>query len=303
MGIANSTVCHNWAHNKDSKGSNLRGDSARLISYSTDIGYNTGRGLVFLSTSTMTPSTGRHLSYAARACAHLDLVTTPIFAYGYRITTFDEKRAFNLACYAVSDQLEGLSKAKMGRYLACNITQARNHAEALTALAEKYGFDVPAFFAIDPARIEAAAIYAAQYDAHEQVRARARQSAATKRAQRRREQDLNIFEAWRSGAAGIHQCPASFCYDEAGGYYLAVHGDTVVTSGDAECPVDHARRGIEFWWSRKADFGAFKPWQKNGHRVQLGVFQLDRIDADGVAYAGCHKFNVPELERLASILL
>jgi hypothetical protein len=230
---------------------------------------------------------------------------SPIFAYGYRITTFDEKQAFSLACNAVSEQLEGLSKAKMGRYLAGNIARAGNRAEALTALAEKYGFDVPAFFAIDPARVEAAAIYAAQYDAREQARDRVRQAAAIKR-QQQREQDLNIFEAWRSGAAGIHQCPVSFRYDEAGGYYIAVHGDKVVTSGGAECPLDHARRGIAFWKSRLICNDVettFTPWQKNGHRVQLGVFQLDRIDADGTAFAGCHKFNVLELERLASILL
>lgn len=317
MGISNSMVAHKWAHGNSGKGSNFSTDGKRLVSYSTLVGYNTGRGLVFISAYSMSPSTGRQLSHASRAVSHLDVVYTPYFQYGARLYDFDEKQAFSLACSAVSDQLEGFSIARLGKYLHSSMLRAIDHGADLIVLAARYGFDRPVIPVIPANKLEAARVYAEQWDIKDAQRREAQRVKAHAQQAAQREADADQFNRWHAGDTGA-RCPHSYRTDASGGYYIAVRDDSlVVTSGGAECPIEHARRGIAFWKSRDCkagmpdrplnmsgyDLPMFEPWQKNGHRVQLGVFQLDRIESDGTAYAGCHKFSVPELERLASILL
>lgn len=300
-------VAHKWAHGNSGKGSNFSTDGKRLVSYSTLVGYNTGRGLVFMSADNMSPSTGKQLSHAGRACSHLDVVYTPYFQYGARILMFDEKQAFSAACIAVSAQLEGLSIARLGKYLHSSMLRAIDHGADLIVLAARYGFDRPVFPVIPADKLEAARVYAEQWDIKDAQRRETQRVKAHALQAAQREADADQFNRWHAGDTGA-QCPYSYRTDASGGYYIAVRDDNkVVTSGGAECPIEHARRAIEFWFMRGNYDGPttvdFEPWQRNGHRVQLGVFQLDRIEADGTAYAGCHKFSVPELERLASILL
>jgi hypothetical protein len=314
-------VAHKWAHGNSGKGSNFHSpDGKRLISYGTDVAYNTGRGLIFISTNSMSPSTGKQLSCARRACNHLDVISTPIFRYGSRLYDFDENRAFKTACEALSVQLEGYSKVRLGKYLHNSMVQTEVALAGLEVLAGKYGFEMPAVYRISDERREAVRVYAEQWQVKDRARRETARIKEHARQAAQRENDRAQFDGWRLFESGA-RCPASYRRDAGGGYYIAVHGDKVVTSGGAECPTEHARRGIEFWLSRKFDGatcpvcwkaatletcdheGAFVPWARNGHRVQLGTFQLDRIEADGTAYAGCHKFSLAELDRLASILL
>lgn len=300
-------VAHKWAHGNSGKGSNFYSpDGKRLISYGTDVAYNTGRGVVFISSDSMSPSTGRQISHARRACSHLDVVITPIFRYGGRLYDFDEKQAFNLACEALSVKVEGFSKARLGRYLLSEIDRAEAEVCRLAALAGKYGFAFPVVPSVPDEKREAARVYAEQWDRKDATRREAARVKEHARQAARREQDAAIFEEWHNGTPGIVQCPNSYRTDADGGYYIAVRGDKVVTSGGAECPIEHARAGIVFWKMQEhtgVEVREFTPWHRNGHRVQLGTFQLDRIEADGTAFAGCHKFTVAELDRLADILL
>jgi len=311
MKISNSMVAHKWAHGDSGKGSNFYSHGTRLISYSTDVAFNTGRGLVFISADNMSPSTGRHLSYARYACSHLDVIYTPVFVYGRGIYDFDEKRAFSLACEALNTQLEGFSKARLSKHLHISIVRAEREVERLMTLAIKYHFAMPEFFELADDKVEAARVYAEQWDKKDAARRELARKQEHARQAAQREKDFSQFDLWHSGDTGV-QCPYSFRLDADGGYYIAVRGDKVVTSGGAECPVEHARRGLAFWHSRELDRGVsmsgaeyreFTPWHRNGHRVQLGTFQLDSIDTDGTAYAGCHRFSTAELDRLAGLLL
>ena len=36
----------------------------------------------------------------------------------------------------------------------------------------------------------------------------------------------------------------------------------------------------------------------NGHTIPIGVYKVDRIDADGTLHAGCHHIAFSEIERL-----
>ena len=304
MSLSNSMVAHKWAHGSEGRGSNFRTDGKRLISYNTDVAYNTGRGLVFISDDNMSPSTGRQLSHARRACSHLDVVYTPVFQYGAVLYDFDEKQAFKMACASLSVRLEGYSKVKLSKYLAQNITHADNQAMNLIGLAIKYGFELPAFAPISDERRAVIAEYERQWAIRDAARIEVTRTKEHARLAVQRERDAADFDAWRHASG---PCPSSYRLDADGGYYIAVRGDNVVTSGGAECPIEHARAGVVFWRMREhtglTEGRVFEPWHRNGQRVQLGVFQLDRIDADGTAFAGCHKFSVAELDRLADILL
>jgi hypothetical protein len=265
-----------------------------------------GNGLVFLSASSMSPSTGKQLSGARRAVSHLDVIYSDYFRYGRRLYNFDEKQAFKMACDALNDQLEGFSKARFGKYLAYSIEQAYEQAGRLVAIAEKYGFDQWVVNGAAAERLPAARAYAKQFEAQASERRAAAQVREQARLDRQRVTDAVDFQCWRAGdfMAG---CPASYRLDANGGYYMTVKGDRVVTSGGAECPVPHALVGLHWWASRKhtgiEPACVFEPWTKNGHRVQLGMFQLDRIDAQGNAYAGCHKFSAEEVNRLYHLLV
>lgn len=310
MVMSNSMVAHNWTHSASGKGGNFTTDGERLVSYSTLVGYNTGRGLVFLPQDSMSPSTGRQLAHAQRACSHLDVVHTPYFQYGACPRVFDEKQAFSAACGAVSSLVKGLSMARLGKHLHGAMLRVTKQVDNLGVLAARYGFDCPIFPEIPADRLEAARIYAEQWNINEAARHASQQTRERARLAAQREHDADQFNRWHAGDADA-RCPSSYRHDETGGYYIAVRDDDrVVTSGGATCPIEHARAAVKFWQARlhhvvteQGGHSYCEPWQHNRRRVQLGIFQLDRIDADGTAHTGCHKFSVPELERLAGILL
>jgi hypothetical protein len=95
-------------------------------------------------------------------------------------------------------------------------------------------------------------------------------------------------ESWRQGAR-VHL-----------GYnlptMLRVVGDTVQTSRGAEFPVEHARRAFPLLQRIVASGTA---WQRNGHKIPLGHFQIDKVDVGGTVHAGCHIVPWSEIERAA----
>ncbi len=77
---------------------------------------------------------------------------------------------------------------------------------------------------------------------------------------------------------------------------LRVVGDKVQTSRGAEFPVDHARRAFPLLQRIVASGTA---WERNGHKIPLGPFQIDRVDIGGTVHAGCHIVPWSEVERAA----
>jgi hypothetical protein len=80
---------------------------------------------------------------------------------------------------------------------------------------------------------------------------------------------------------------------------LRVRGNNVETSQGAQFPVAHARLAFPLV-KRCHDSGT--TWQRNGHRVTLGAFQIDRIDEHGNVRAGCHNVAYDEIELCAQQL-
>ena len=79
---------------------------------------------------------------------------------------------------------------------------------------------------------------------------------------------------------------------------LRVQGDQVVSSMGARVPLDHARRVLPLVLALHE---RGEEWRTNGHKMPLGVYQVDRVDAEGV-HAGCHHIAWEEVELFAKSL-
>jgi len=78
---------------------------------------------------------------------------------------------------------------------------------------------------------------------------------------------------------------------------LSTDGKTVETSKRAYFPIEDAKRAIRFV---KAVVKKGKPWERNGERFKIGIYQLDTVSACGDVKAGCHRVKFEEIERLSN---
>jgi hypothetical protein len=104
----------------------------------------------------------------------------------------------------------------------------------------------------------------------------------------------DTVKAWREGKPtmwGWNGAPSETM--------LRIHGDNIETSRGAVFPVTHGKRAFQLIAECRA---MVRFWEKNGHSIQLGTFQIDRIDADGTVHAGCHVVPWSEIERTARTL-
>lgn len=131
---------------------------------------------------------------------------------------------------------------------------------------------------------------------NEAERAEERERKAAEQAERERLARLSEAEkreAWLSGSA------VSWHGDDGnGGVLLRVRGDLLETSHGANVPLAHAIKAFCFVKLCRA---RGESWERNGRTIRVGHFQIDRIDSDGGFTAGCHRFNWPEVERVARI--
>jgi hypothetical protein len=95
-------------------------------------------------------------------------------------------------------------------------------------------------------------------------------------------------EEWQTGKNG------NLPYDA--GTWVRKRGDSLETSRHAECPWRHAELAfLKAQQCRMED----QPWHTNGHKLPVGHFTVDSIDADGTLHAGCHILAFDEMLRLA----
>jgi hypothetical protein len=98
---------------------------------------------------------------------------------------------------------------------------------------------------------------------------------------------------WLAGSLNM----AHWRFDaECGGAALRVRGDTVETSWGADFPLSHGIKAFRFIKQRRMMAEA---WERNGHTMRVGHFQVDRVTATGDIWASCHEIKWPEIERIA----
>jgi len=81
MAKTNQQVATSFASGNSAESNNMMTDGVRLYSYATMIGCKI-QGHVILSDNTMSPTTGRHISLAARACGYSSVIYADVFRYG-----------------------------------------------------------------------------------------------------------------------------------------------------------------------------------------------------------------------------
>jgi hypothetical protein len=75
--------------------------------------------------------------------------------------------------------------------------------------------------------------------------------------------------------------------------------DEVETSQGVTFPLAHAFKASRVVASIIANGRTF---QRNGHQIRLGHFQIDSIDEQGTIRAGCHRIEYAEFQRFALVL-
>jgi hypothetical protein len=136
-----------------------------------------------------------------------------------------------------------------------------------------------------------------------------RQAAAARRAERDAKRIADKLDDWRNGT--------SFAFYETtpeGGAFLRalnvervgdmIVGGTLNTSMGASVPLLAAIGAFRFVkMVRKADGTASDvAWRRNGKRLPVGSFEIDKIYANGDFRAGCHFIQWSEIEALAERL-
>ncbi len=96
--------------------------------------------------------------------------------------------------------------------------------------------------------------------------------------------------AWRAGHSLPHRVP------RGSSAMLRLRGDTIETSWGASFPASHGAKAFPLLARIHASGQA---WQRNGHTIHLGHFQVDRVDPDGTVHAGCHVVRWAEIEGIA----
>lgn len=146
----------------------------------------------------------------------------------------------------------------------------------------------------------------------------AREAKEVERNAELRRRDEGDFIGWREGYSD--RCPPSYRADADGNAYVRrvqkLKPDQTATIGDlvSDC-VDMVRsdelqtsQGASVPWSHAIKVFRFvklcrlrgQPWDRNGHTLRVGHFQVDHVDADGSFRAGCHRIAWAEIERLAT---
>lgn len=287
---------HVWAQQSQPEGRNNNGqfyfEGPTIYSYGSHFPIATfkttkdGRRYVLFTTRDYSVTTSKHKSYARNAIHGEQIFYVP------RPTGPD----------SVKDQYQG------------EIDAAIKHAATEAAKGKRYQKRAVAALGLAASKAEAANAYAAFVGerwrikvpgvtaealadataAHERAVKAAARKAAKAEAVRAEEQRRRQTE-WLAGEdIGLRHMRT---FDAAcGGAALRVVGDTLETSHGASVPLDHAVKAFRFL---KLCRESGKVWERNGHSIRVGHFNIDRIEANGDFKAGCHEIRWAEVERIA----
>lgn len=286
-------IAHVWAHKsapcgKSPGAMSFRGDS--FYSYGTVIARHIthkGNSAVLLNDTSYSNTTAKHKGLVRSALPG----GVPIFHLGglgmgvsLDFSGEEGKRIFDYAIDTAAACLTLAAKAKgrKGAYEAQAVYWMERAKEANQFFGLRRKVDDKS---IDRLRVSAA---------------RAEREAQEKRKQaeaKRRIEQTEAFEAWKLGTGSSyefddHLFPVAFRIEQRS------EGDSgeLVSSKGARVPLDAARVALRFVLKHR-DSG----WHRNGSTCQVGNYQLDAINAQGIV-AGCHRITWEEVERVATML-
>jgi hypothetical protein len=293
-------VAHVWAQQKqaEGRGSNFYFRDATIYSYGVHfpiarfVTNDKGARAVLFTTRTYGMSTAKHLNYTRDALHGLDV---PVFhvAHNELNRHADNRAAFEAtAAKLYSKAARARSNAAwLQNECAATINHANRYAEFF-GLA--WNLAAPEF---TPAAMERARRL--DYDS----KAAKREETAARKAAYAAALVL-ACDAWRTFSR-----PPEGVYVNIGDaptmLRVTADGQTVQTSRGAEAPLQHVRPALEFWRRSVRDSLTYNRAgcaAIGGKAIELGMFTLDAINADGSIRAGCHEISRAEVERLAAAL-
>ncbi len=310
--FANSMVAHVWAQQSQAKGrshnGNMSFDGPALYSYAEPIARFVKGGVdqtvILISTGKWSITTSRHQSRAHSAARN----------HGAVFSVADIGR------YGAPDHVQNLSDMVSAYQTAMatiqratrEITEYTFHTpERIAREANEYAaaFGLPAPGIDHEANVAVVTRFRAERDAQlntpERIAKRTAERARreTLRAEREtRQREAAIASAtiairdWRNGAA--NHLPYDARHDANGGALLRIRGDNLETSLGATVPLSHAILAFRHMLQCRE---TGQSWERNGHTIRVGQFQIDLINSDGSFRAGCHAVHWPEVESAARI--
>jgi len=299
MSKTNEQVCHLFAHHQAGSSNNLHSDGTTLKSYTTPIATWID-GVCFVSSDTMTPTTGKQLSSVRSAISHADKFYTPAFDCHAR----QAPSAARCILEAAEEMQAEFQKVLRKRSLATEHIDwyERRRNEILSMAARFQVQDLPDM----PEATGDLKEKAKELAAKEREKRAEEQRRKEERERAQRLLDQGELDLWLQQGRGRY--PHSFMkhgVDQITIPYMASDAGRAIvrTSQGAEAPLDHVIKALEFYDSRKCDNlrpedpTIFETYHTNGHKIHLGAFTLDSIDEQGNVTAGCHTFSAAEIAR------
>lgn len=285
-------VAHIWAHQSQEHArtstSHFTCQGRELRSYSTTIGFHFGE-FVLLSRDSMTATTSGQLSSARGASSHLRRIDSGIFRYGSR-------------CYDYRPPTPDAIITELGDHLRTLLTEMPKkrtvstksyHAAAIHQAVDDINY-LRKFFKIRKGKDVVVPADLTELVAHSKAKVieldKAREKAKKLADAAEKKKNADLIKQWLAGEGGYlpYGCRTAPC---GTGQMITVRHDEAVTSEGATAPIEHVRKALDFYFRKSW------PWQKNGHRVPLGHFEIDSIDEEGNVKAGCHFFVAAEILR------
>lgn len=329
--VSNAQVAHLWANQSQDTARSANGnfwfDGLTLYSYRTPIANlvrrpSDGRLIALLTSKTYSVTTsGKHMGPAWRAVDYgrsgtrmfsVPFIGAPGGQNGCDSTDMRQVHAGNMAHFT-DTYLNLVASLKRKRELWAPVLESlQAAADAGRDYCDAFGLDYEDAFDVEGRAAEIEAHRAAR-DTPAAIAKRERAKAAREAVREAREEREAAEYAARQAELrvrfyeGGHIGYGYNLRDATGGALLRVinasseNGRTPVlqTSLGAEVPLAHAVKVFRFV---KLCRDRGEAWHRNGRTIRVGHFQVDRIAADGDFWAGCHRINWPETERLARTL-
>lgn len=291
-------IPHLWAHQttctaKNSQG-NVSFNGEILFSYAEDIGRiitHKGEKIALFRDRSWSKTTSRHQLRMRSAANHLRSFTVQNIGR-YTSALIDHKE--NLAHYAAKIEKAATLAVRARSNREWRIRAMEAIVSEANSYAKLFGYK-PKFVALDAEALEALKIKAAKEAKREEKRT------AKRNAERQAQHNARMAEilakdlpAWMNGGPNVPFHLGDF----TGTDYMRLRGDEVETSRGARVPLAHVRRAMQLVMA--IPLGT--EWHSNGHTIPVGHYTIDRVDAAGTVFVGCHKFNRAEIERVRDLL-
>lgn len=319
-----SETIHIWAQQAQSEGrsSNVYFEGATVYSYgrhyplATFITNKKGERAVVINTQGYSVTTSKHIGEARYATNHYTRFSVPssevvgaiVSAHRFEFTPSMVERSLSEAITRTCERYAQRLATDTTKRKAATLEKWKGEALALCndylSLLEWYGLKpqkqakqaLKALSGGSPSQIREKALKAAKIAASKRAKAEAQ------RLKERAEVAALCLPAWLAGEDVIDYAGKVFTsinyVSELPQVFLRVVGEDVQTSKGVRFPLAHGLKALPLI---RAIVKRGEPWQRNGHTIHLGHYQIDSI-AGGEIVAGCHRLPISEVERLAAAI-